>query len=211
MEERFNVEHFLLDDGFQHWRLDRQVDIVLVDALDPFPRARLREPLDALARASMFVITRGRGHRPAIERELRSHNATAPIFYARIRPQEWIEGATGQGVTLDDARLKSAAAFCGLANPVSFWSTLGDIGLKPVAQIAFADHCRYDRSAIGRLLRRYGVLLTTEKDWINLGVSPPAGIFWLRISLEIENEDTFLRELRARLSSGKPAVRAGRR
>jgi tetraacyldisaccharide 4'-kinase len=212
VEERFSPEHIFLDDGFQHWRLDRQVDIVLVDALDPFPRGRLREPLAALSRANVFVITRASGQRPAIERELRRRNATAPIFYSGIRPQEWVEGATGQRIALDDTRFKSAAAFCGLANPVSFWSTLAGLGLKPAAQIAFADHARYDRAAIQRLLARYSVLLTTQKDWINLGASPPERIFWLRIELEMENADAFLRELHARLTGGQAAARvSGRR
>jgi len=85
LEERFAVEHFILDDGLQHWSLDRQVDIVLVDSLDPFPPARLREPMSALSRADIFVITRSEGPRPGIERELRQYNTTAPIFYSRVK------------------------------------------------------------------------------------------------------------------------------
>src|SRR6185436_9826450 len=64
VEDRFAVEHFILDDGFQHWRLDRDVDIVLVDALDPFRGDRLREAMPALSWADIFVITRSDGARP---------------------------------------------------------------------------------------------------------------------------------------------------
>jgi tetraacyldisaccharide 4'-kinase len=193
VEARFDVEHFLLDDGFQHWRLYRQVDIVLVDSLDPFPPGRLREPLGALSRADVFVITRSRAKRPGIERELRRYNAVAPIFYSWVRPECWVEGATGRRIELADPGLASAAAFCGLANPASFWSSLREIGLRPVGRIAFPDHARYDRDEIARLLARHGSLVTTEKDWINLGNGAPAGIFWLKIHVELDDEEAFLR------------------
>jgi tetraacyldisaccharide 4'-kinase len=195
VEDRFAVEHFILDDGFQHWKLVRQVDIVLIDALDPFPISRLREPLASLSRADIFVITRSRASSPQIERELRRYNAGAPIFYATVKPECWIEGATGQRLEVRDPRFTSAAAFCGLANPASFWTTLADIGVKPSARIAFPDHTRYSAATIADLRNRHGVLLTTEKDWINLGASPPAGIYWLKIRIEVYNEDAFLRAI----------------
>jgi tetraacyldisaccharide 4'-kinase len=192
LEERFAVDHFILDDGFQHWRLDRQVDIVLVDSLDPFPPARLREPMTALSRADIFVITHSQGPRPGIERELRQYNAAAPIFYSRVKPECWVEGATGQRLDLRDPSLATAAAFCGLANPGSFWASLSSIGLRPADRIAFPDHTRYDRDQIARLLGRYGSLVTTEKDWINLGSSAPPGIYWLKIRTEIDRDESFL-------------------
>ena len=192
LEERFAVDHFILDDGFQHWRLDRQVDIVLVDSLDPFPPALLREPMTALSRADIFVITHSQGPRPGIERELRQYNAAAPIFYSRVKPECWVEGATGQRLDLRDPSLATAAAFCGLANPGSFWASLSSIGLRPADRIAFPDHTRYDRDQIARLLGRYGSLVTTEKDWINLGSSAPPGICWLKIRTEIDRDESFL-------------------
>ena len=192
LEDRFPVEHFLLDDGFQHWKLARQADIVLVDALDPFPAGRLREPLAALARAGIFVITRSRAPAPQIEGRLRRYNPAAPIFYSRVEPECWIEGATGRRLELGDPFLSRAAAFCGLANPASFWTSLADANIQPAARIAFPDHTRYRPETVARLQARYGPLLTTEKDWINLGASAPAGVFWLRIRLRVENEQGFL-------------------
>jgi len=192
LEERFAVEHFILDDGFQHWRLDRQVDIVLVDSLDPFPPARLRESMEGLSRAGIFVITRSERARPGIERELRKYNPAAPIFYSRVKPEYWVEGATGQQFDLLHPSLSKAAAFCGLANPGSFWASLSSMGLRPADRIAFRDHTRYDREVISRLLDRYGSLVTTEKDWINLGSSAPARIYWLKIRIEIDREEIFL-------------------
>jgi 3-deoxy-D-manno-octulosonic-acid transferase len=195
LEERFAVEHFILDDGFQHWRLDRQVDIVLVDSLDPFPPGRLREPMTALSRADVFVITRSQGPRPGIERELRKYNGTAPIFYSRVKPDCWVEGSTGQRLDLLHPSISRSAAFCGLANPGSFWASLSSIGLRPAGRIAFPDHTRYDRDTIARLLDRNGSLVTTEKDWINLGGNGPSHIYWLKINIEIDREENFLLEV----------------
>jgi 3-deoxy-D-manno-octulosonic-acid transferase len=192
LEELFDVEHFILDDGFQHWRLDRQTDIVLVDSLDPLPPGRMREPMTALSRADVFVITRSERPRPGLERLLRRYNSDAPVFYSRVQPECWVEGATGRMLELCDPSLARAAAFCGLANPGSFWASLSFIGLRPAEKIAFPDHTRYDKHAIERLLARHGSLLTTEKDSINLGSTPPPSIYWLKIHLEIDRREMFL-------------------
>ena len=171
LQERFDIEHFILDDGFQHWRLDRQVDIVLVDALDPFPTDRLREPMSALARADIFVITRSARTRPGIERELRKRNTLGSDFLFEGTAEVLGGRRNGPAAGLADPSLSSAAAFCGLANPGSFWTSLKSIGIEPAERIAFPDHTRYDRETIARMLNRYGTLLTTEKDWINTGDS----------------------------------------
>jgi tetraacyldisaccharide 4'-kinase len=205
LQERFDIEHFILDDGFQHWRLDRQVDIVLVDALDPFPMDRLREPLSALARADIFVITRSVGSRPGIERELRKRNSSAPIFYSRIQPECWVEGATGRRLDLLDPSLRSAAAFCGLANPGSFWTSLKSLGIEPADRIAFPDHTRYDNDTITRMLNRYGALLTTEKDWINTGDSLAERVYWLKIRVEMDDETGFLKASQKAKGKGQKA------
>jgi tetraacyldisaccharide 4'-kinase len=210
VEDRFAVEHFILDDGFQHWKLARQVDIVLIDALDPFPRGRLREPLASLARADILVITRSRAPSPQIERELRRYNAAAPIFYSRVKPECWIEGSSGEVLEVGDPRLASAAAFCGVANPASFWTTLADIGVQPAARIAFPDHTRYSADAIADLRNRYGALLTTEKDWINLGANPPAGIYWLKIRMVVDNGQAFVRAIGGHLGEPHPSERRDR-
>src|SRR5260370_19082471 len=116
--------------------------------------------MTALSRADIFVITRSQGLRPGIERELRKYNTSAPIFYSRVKPECWVEGPTGQELDLHDPRLADAAAFCGLANPDSFWASLSSIGLRPADRISFPDHTRYDKATIARLLGRYGSLIT---------------------------------------------------
>ncbi|MCL4402871.1 MAG: tetraacyldisaccharide 4'-kinase, partial [Acidobacteria bacterium] len=103
LERQFHVDTLVLDDGFQHLRLARQVDVVLVDGLNPFgggelfPLGRLREPMSGLARAGIFVITRSDSGRTVetVEAMLRRHNPRAPIFQARAVPECWIEYQTG--------------------------------------------------------------------------------------------------------------------
>src|SRR5260370_30215738 len=152
----------------------------------------MREPMTALARANVFVITRSERPRPGLDRELRKYNAGAPIFYSRVKAEYWVEGATGLRLDLRDPALVNAAAFCGLANPGSFWASLASIGIKPAARIAFPDHTRYDKDAIARLLGRHGALLTTEKAWIHLGAGAPARIYWLKSRVEVDREGSFL-------------------
>ena len=203
----------ILDDGFQHWRLERDLDIVLVDALDPlgggnvFPLGRLREPPRSLERADVFVLTRtepGRSY-TGVEAELRAHNRGAPILRSRIRPRGWVDAESGEDLALAGLSLARAAAFCGLANPESFWRTLASLGCAPLIRWNLGDHHRYrpvEVKRMGAQARSAGaeVLLTTQKDAMNLcghvaELIAPLRLFWLRIGVEVENEERLLDRL----------------
>jgi tetraacyldisaccharide 4'-kinase len=196
MERELNPDVFLLDDGFQHFRLHRDHDIVLIDALDPlgggvFPLGRLREPVSALARATAIVITRAEGRHVGIEQLIRRYNPRAPIFRARIIAR--MEG--GEPVS-------PVGAFCGLGQPRTFWRTLETLGIHAAPRLVFPDHHRYtarDLEEIGRHAAEAGAraLVTTEKDMMNLpaGAAPPLKVYCLRIGIEIENEAELLRIL----------------
>lgn len=148
LEELTHPDVFILDDGFQHRRLKRDCDLVLIDAMDPFaggalfPAGRLREPLTALTRASAFLITRaepGREHR-GIQQVLARYNPHAPVFHSRAHPTGWVDHATGRPAeTVPGA----AVAFCGIGNPHSFWQTLRDLRIKPAFAWTFDDHHTY--------------------------------------------------------------------
>lgn len=207
VEAQCRPDIFLLDDGFQHWRLDRQFDIVLIDALNPFgggwtfPLGELREPLPALARANAFVITRVQpGQRTdAVENEIRRHNRDAPIFRSRVIPRCWVELEWGTQSGVDTPALRRVAAFCGLANPAAFWRTLELLGLEILFRWTFADHHHYSPRELQRLAaqaRAHGadVLVTTEKDVMNFcqnapALFAPARLYWLKIGVEVENEE----------------------
>ncbi len=196
--ERFPIRRFVLDDGFQHWRLGRDADIVLIDALDPlgggdvFPRGRLREPIDALNRAGAFVITRTQpfGHQ-GLERFLRDRNARAPIFAARLEPVSWISCIDGRRLPLGYFPPCDAVAFCGLAQPESFWRTLRGAGLGAVERIAFPDHHDYTRDDLQGLLSRAPVGLTTQKDAVKIPEPFRDRVFWLEVRLRVEPEGAF--------------------
>ena len=217
LERQFGVDVIVLDDGFQHARLDRRVDIVLVDALNPFgggyplPLGRLREPLAGLSRADMFVVTRSEAGRvaQAAEHFLRRWNPRAPVFHARAQPESWVSAATGETVAADALPYARVAAFCGLGNPQYFWSTLAALGLQTAVRIEFEDHHTYKPGELrymGRQFRDDGVeaILTTEKDLVNLYEDPghllaPLPLYWLRIGVQIDREDEFLDAISQRL------------
>jgi 3-deoxy-D-manno-octulosonic-acid transferase len=214
IEEELAPDVFILDDGFQHVRLGRKYDLVLIDALNPlaggiFPVGRLREPFSALARATIVMITRvdpGR-ETTAIERLVRRYNPTAPIFRSRAIPQQWVELATNAPLagSVRSPGFRKVAAFCGLGNPAAFWKTLEDLGFEIVYRWAFGDHHPYKPLELQRLAeqsQRAGAeaIVTTEKDMINLcerasQVLVPMKLYWLKIGMEIENEEELLRVL----------------
>jgi len=209
LEERYRPDIFLLDDGFQHARLRRDLDLVVVDALYPFgggavfPLGNLREPLSALARAGAFVIMRAAPEREyaGIVRQLRAVNPNAPIFRARLEHRYWVDYRSRQPSHLMDGPV---GAFCGLANPASFWGTLRALGLPPVFHWAFGDHHHYNCAQVARLaaqakLHGSNLLLTTEKDAMNLPESSAAvlkdagvQVYWLKIGVRVEEEELLL-------------------
>ena len=212
LEQRFAPGVFLLDDGFQHRRLVRQHDIVLIDGLDPFtggvlPLGRSREPAESLNRATAIVVTRAEPghHNTGLERVLRRYNSTAPIYRCRVVPREWVDVHSTLHRPVAEPCFRKVAAFCGLGNPRSFWSTLEELKLDVVFHWAFGDHHSYRPSELKRLLTNAlecgaEALVTTEKDALNLCDESPAlvaplKLFWLKIGIEIEREEELLQTI----------------
>ncbi len=201
----------ILDDGFQHAKLARDLDIVLIDGLDPYghedvvPAGRLREPLSALARAGALVVTRAEWdlRYEAICARLREYNASAPIFRTRLIARHWRDYHTG--ACRRDLERRRVGAFCGLGNPQNFWNTLESLGLEVVFRWAFDDHHIYKPSELQRIAhqaRMHGaeILVTTEKDRVNCpshleDAISPFDLAWLEIELELENEGAFFQLL----------------
>ena len=201
--ERHGVEWFVLDDGFQHLQLARDVDIVLLDAIDPFggghllPAGWLREPKSALSRADLVVISRTE-HAPAVEAVVQRHTS-APIFYAQTRFEGIFplhrDGALPQPV---EWRGKKFFAFCGIGNPAAFAEDLRRWGMQISGSAVYRDHHRYsarDALEIERRAQTAGAeaLLGTEKDVFNLDASnfPLLPVFFCRIALEIFEAQNF--------------------
>jgi tetraacyldisaccharide 4'-kinase len=213
----FGADVLLLDDGFQHQRLARNVDVVLIDALDPFsggqvfPLGRLRESLAGLARANLILITRSQlsDLSAAIERQVRRWNLRARVFRAGIEPQAWVEHRTGRRHSPAERPFEGAGVFCGLGNPEAFRRTLGRMGVEPVAWVDFEDHHRYRARELRHIsegMRAQGAtaLVTTEKDVMNLcegsdELLAPLPLYWLKVGMTIDRESEFVSEIERRL------------
>lgn len=170
----------LLDDGFQHLRIQRDLDILLVDRENPFgygyllPRGLLREPLGALERVDLIVITGtgGPGDPLDIPPHL-SHAGRAPHLDTIYTPTTVTNVKTGQPVADEELRRQVVVAFSGIGKPAAFARTLASLGIFPKHHLIFPDHHPYDASdliAIGRCMEEAGatVALTTEKDAVRL-------------------------------------------
>lgn len=217
--EAGGFDWFLLDDGFQHLRLARDLDIVLIDATNPFgggrllPSGRLREPKSALRRADLVVITRS-SHAPALEAMIRRYTP-ASIFFATIRVDGIARAAAlaSPDLPVPEWRSRRFFAFCGIGNPSAFFASLREWGIKPVATAVFPDHHRYSESDRARLqadAQAVGAdaLLCTEKDSLNFGASPVEGtpVFYARASLEMQNADAFWTAAEEILTLRRPEI-----
>lgn len=181
-----NCNVLILDDGFQHRRLRRDLDIVLVDSTCPFgfghllPRGYLREPIDGLSRASCVVITRVERNdlqaRDALRErviDLAGHDRVAEVAFQASR----LVNSSDETTSLDLLDRAQPAAFCGVGNPEAFFSNLAAVATR-----AFPDHHRYDSSDLEQLSEwatrsRADILLTTRKDLVkiprtHLGATP---------------------------------------
>ena len=209
------VNWFVLDDGFQHLRLARDVDLALIDATSPFgggqvlPAGLLREPRTGLSRADIIVITRSE-HAPAIEAAVR-RDSDAPIFYARPRPEPVrILRKTYPGDEDSEARSKKLFAFCGIGNPKAFVADLRTWGFHIVGQKFFPDHHTYIPSDVEKirmeaLEAKADGVICTEKDIFNLdGPSRNSlEIWYCPISMEVSNEGEFWHTVMAKAGSRK--------
>ena len=187
---------FLLDDGFQHRRVRRDLDVVLIDASNPFghghvlPRGLLREPAAGLARADVVVITRAEYLQPQTMATLRRLNPTAPILHCRLSIRRFVDR---RGNPVEAAALKGCVAVAGIGNPQAFFDQLPSLGVWADEHLALADHETFDDATLHRLgtkVSRGRPLLVTEKDFVKLARRPAAGEWPIvRAMLEVDFAD----------------------
>lgn len=211
--EELEAELLILDDGFQHRRLHRDLDIVLIDLTCPptrdfmFPRGTLREPASGLRRAGAVLLTRA-DQVPAAEVEavkawLARRFPGVPVATTEHRPTE-LTGCDGERAPVLSLASKAVGAFCGIGNPAAFRHTLEGLGATVTTFRAFPDHHRYTREDADDLTRwaealpAGAVIATTQKDWVKLRVPALAGrpLWAVRIGLHFrDGEDAFAQVL----------------
>ncbi len=199
--QELGADALVLDDGFQHLRLARDLDVVTIDARNPFgngaclPRGLLREGLRALADAGIVVLTRTRGlpesRIAALMETVDRYAPGVPVLTAVHRPAGWIAPDGGRMLEVGALRGEKVLAFAGIGNPEAFFEDLEALGLRVVDSVPFPDHHRFAAEDLERLaewgrLVNASALVTTEKDLVRLPPERPADIPWLALRIELE-------------------------
>ncbi len=170
---------FILDDGFQHRELMRDIDVLLINSTDPFdnerllPMGLLREPLSAITRADAVVLTKSEGvDTSVLQREVLHRSPDVPIYRAS-HAVTGIRTASGETMAPDALSGKTAYAFSGIGDPDSFMATLKSVGVEVAGHAQYADHHAYTEADIRHIAAEAARLnaswtITTEKDIMRL-------------------------------------------
>jgi tetraacyldisaccharide 4'-kinase len=201
--EQFSLDVVILDDGFQHLGVKREVDVVLIDARRGFgnghlfPRGPLREPLAGLRRASLILLSKAEasGSREEIKKQLRRYTPSIPVYHSHYKAV-FLRSVSGALLTPDALRGKRLIAFAGIADPEYFFLLVERLGADVVKTISLPDHYDYGRDDIA-MLRAHGktvdAFVTTEKDFVKLEQLSLNGIvlYSLGIEHEVMEEDFY--------------------
>lgn len=197
--EKASVDCIVMDDGFQHRRLYRDIDVVLLDALNPFgygfllPRGLLREPVSSLGRAHIILITRADSVSGArlqeIEQQIlrRTSGLQDRIFKVAFRAT-MLSDIRGNKFDIRDAAGKRAFLMCGVGNPAAFAETCRAVGITVVDSQYFPDHHHYSDQDLSTVRARFvksgsDLLLTTQKDLVKL---PLSAVEFLAVELTVD-------------------------
>jgi len=212
--ERFGITALVLDDGFQHRTLRKDLEIVMARAANPWGNGRLlpggplREPLEGLARADLIVATGARRAAEAAEVQATVKRLApgVPVLTAVHVPTECFESGAMRFVPLTVLAGAKLLAFAGIGAPAAFQRTLAEAAVAVAGLQPFADHHWYTREDLARLERRAADLgadglVTTEKDWVRLRALPPLKrpLYVLSVQLRLTSGETEWRSAFERL------------
>lgn len=218
---KFNADVLILDDGFQHRRLARNIDIVTIDSTRPFgygkvlPAGLLREPLRSLDRADAVVLTRcaqtSEAELTKLEDKLRLINPN--IIIARsIHAPICAKIKNGEEISIDKLKDKKIFAFCGIGNPDAFLNTIKKIKANLISSKVYNDHHRYTGADITYICEnarnlQADCILTTQKDWTKISslTLPQIDIpfAYLTIELKLTADEGRLKQLIEDALAGK--------
>lgn len=206
---KFDAEIIILDDGFQYWRLKRDLDIVLVDALQPpeteklFPRGLLREAWSSLKRAHILIITNAteKERLALLTKRLESINPQALILTSRYKPLYLFDQHEQKDYPLEEIKGKKILALSSIGNPESFETILRNLETGDIVSLRFPDHHQYTYNDINRiksLSNDVDLIVTTEKDMVRLEelLKLKLKIFVLQVALDIDVTKIFKKYLK---------------
>lgn len=203
----YRVDTVILDDGFQQWRLKKDLEIVTIDATNPLgnrhllPRGILREPVSGLRRADMFVLTKTnlKSETGGIKDFLKRINPVAAIIESYHEPLGFYRlGRSDELLNIDALKDKSVTLFCGIGDPASFENLIARCGIRIGLSFRFSDHHHYTRKDLEKIVgssrdKNIDTIVTTEKDAARLVSLPtgscPLAILVLRIQLIITRDE----------------------
>lgn len=211
--KELDAEVIIMDDGYQHWQLERDLDVVLVDTLNMFgngcvlPRGTLREPLKNLDRGDLFLLTKtdqsSKLSRMQLRNTISQFNDRAPVVESVHHPKnfveiaDWYKGITENTHDLEILKDKNVMVFSAIGNPSSFEQTLSSIGVNIVEAVRYPDHHDYGMVEMQYINERASnqkavAILTTAKDAVKI---PTEFIYSKReIPLYILNMDICITE-----------------
>ncbi|MBI5145544.1 MAG: tetraacyldisaccharide 4'-kinase [Candidatus Omnitrophica bacterium] len=208
----YSVDTVILDDGFQQWRIKKDLEIVCIDSTDPFgnsrliPRGILREPLSALARADLFILTKTNLNPDTQDLKdfLAQKNASSLIIESRHEPLGFYQiNQPDKLLSTDILKEGPVTLFCGIADPDSFENLILSRGIKIGLSFRFSDHHNYSQDDLEKIIqdsraKNIGTIVTTEKDAFRLrqlGLAESGlPIFVLRIALKITKDEQTLHQ-----------------
>ncbi|MFA6849836.1 MAG: tetraacyldisaccharide 4'-kinase [Selenomonadaceae bacterium] len=223
---RYAVEHFgaevaILDDGYQHWQLIRDMDILLIDAVNVFgngymlPRGTLREPMSHLDRADVCLMTKvdqaAAGSCKHIRDTVGQYNDHALVVESIHLPRcfieisDWYQDIAGDGIDVSYMKNKKVMAVSAIGNPASFEQTIGDIGAEIVESLRFPDHHDYTNEEMMDVFQQAQnqgaeAIVITEKDAVKIpdGIMKakrPIPVFVISVEVTFEAGNKEFKEL----------------
>jgi tetraacyldisaccharide 4'-kinase len=228
--KNMDVDVMIMDDGYQHWQLARDLDIVLVDTLNMFgnscllPRGTLREPLSHLDRADIFLLTKVdqslNFSRKYVRSALGKNNPSAPVFESIHMPRhfieiaEWDKESGERCIPVGELRDKAAIAFSAIGNPASFEQTITDLGVNLIEAIRYPDHHDYNMKEMEYIMERAAwkeaeAIIITEKDAVKIpkefiALERSCPLYILCIEVKLIGDGAAFREILSKaLTEGK--------
>ncbi len=203
--DKYQADVIVMDDGLQHRRLARDLDLVMIDATCPFgygwvlPRGLLRESLTGLKRASLLALSRCDIAEPdQVDRVSRqAARLEKDLVKCQHQPCQ-LKRVRGENAELDSLKGRKVAVFCGLGNPQAFEKTVTALGAEVVARRFKNDHETYDPKVVDELIGMLKdtpaeYILTTEKDWVKLR----------RFESELQNLNLYILSVEMVISHGQ--------